>query len=306
MSAYYIVYFPNEKSLYDDRREFVPPLPAGVIDRCTMLSLFVDTLEDGQALEFVRFGYEQRLPGKRSVQLNNSYKLRYIVGGEGVFNGQSVSRGAFCMSVPGQQFVLESSSDSPIAYYWIEITGSRVPMLIDQVLHTCQPMKTELSNIDDIEAVLRDFVFSPRADRDLSIYAYSVLYHLFSLQAQNTDTRTLSRPMMLFREAVEYIEAHSDERIQVTDLCARLHIVPDYLYKIFRRYSGMSTQDYIINNKMQIARNVLLNTSQPISVVAERVGYSDYGLFARQFRRICGCTPSEFRRIEKSRQPNLP
>ena len=59
---------------------------------------------------------------------------------------------------------------------------------------------------------------------------------------------------------------------------------------------------------MQIARSLLLSSGQSVSEVAEQVGYSDYGLFARQFRRICGCTPSEFRRTQKQRQgkPNRP
>ena len=302
VSAYYIGYFPNETGPEGERRQFAPPLPADVIDTCTMLFLFVDALEEKQALEFSTFGYEQHLPGKRTVWSTKSYKLRYIVGGEGTFNSNPISRGSFCMSAPDQQYAIESSPDNPLAYYWMEITGSRAPVLIERILHTCQPLNMELHNIDAIEAVLRDFIFSSGADRDLSIYAHSVLYHIFALQAQSVDTHPLSRPMMLFREAVEYIEAHSSERIQVSDLCVRLHIVPDYLYKIFRRYSGMSTQDYIINTKIQIARSLLLNASQSLSEVAEQIGYSDYGLFSRQFRRICGCTPGEFRRTEKKRQ----
>jgi len=263
-----------------------------------MLLLFIDPL-DNPPLYLDFFGFEQKLPGKRVIYSTKSYKLRYIVGGHGWFNGTPISRGACCLSAPEQQYVVESSLDMPLTYYWLEIAGKQAPVLIGQFLKTNSPTVLDTPDIDSAEALLRDFMFSSNAARDISLYAHSVFYHLLAIQAHNDGHNALSSPMMLYRDAVNYIEEHYNEHIKIANLCDRLHIVPDYLYKIFRRYSGMSTQEYILRTKMRVAESMLCDSQVPIAEIAETVGYHDYGLFSKVFRKICGCSPMECRRDQR-------
>ncbi len=259
-----------------------------------MVRLYVDSIRDA-SLHLQSFGFEHKLPGKRLSFTNESYRIRYILGGKGRFNHIPVARGSCCLSVPGEQYTIESSSDDPLVYYWFDVSGKSVPIYIEQMFQTNRAAVVPFSNAETVESILYDFLFSSNTNRDIPIYAHSVFYHLFSIHMRNKSTAAIPRTLIIYRRAVEYIEEHCHERIKVADICAYLHIVPDYLYKIFCRYSGSSTQEYILQTKMQVAKLLLDDPGLSIIEISELVGYSDHSLFSRNFRRVYGCSPSTYR-----------
>ena len=106
----------------------------------------------------------------------------------------------------------------------------------------------------------------------------------------------MPKPMLMYLEAVDYIDAHPSEPIRISSLCERMHIVPDYLYKIFKRYSGLSTQEYIVTSKMNAAAALLTANEYSVADISDMVGYADQSQFTKAFRRVFGVTPSEYRR----------
>ena len=94
----------------------------------------------------------------------------------------------------------------------------------------------------------------------------------------------------------EYIRDHVGNDIRRSDLASLVHMNPDYLNRIFKRETGSTIWDYILNEKMQIARNLLQTTTLPVSYVASRVGYENFSHFSRTYKRVFGVSPSEERR----------
>ena len=94
----------------------------------------------------------------------------------------------------------------------------------------------------------------------------------------------------------EYIRDHVGNDIRRSDLASLVHMNPDYLNRIFKRETGSTIGDYILNEKMQIARNLLQTTTLPVSYVASRVGYENFSHFSRTYKRVFGVSPSEERR----------
>ncbi len=252
--------------------------------------------EELYPLHFRMFGYDAYTPGRRIVRSARPYIVRYVVGGRGRFNGMPIERGSCYLSVPGQKYVIESDVDEPLVHFWFEVSGSKAPLYIERMLGSVQPGIVNLSAIDRCEAVFAELLFNNPNVCKISTYLYSVFFHLLSLhQNEKREEDAVPKPMMMYLEAVDYIESHLNSRIKVTDLCDRLHIVPDYLYKIFKRYSGLSTQEYIINSKMHMATTLLASPEYSISDIADMIGYVDQGQFTKAFRRVHGLSPSEFR-----------
>ncbi len=273
------------------------PSPAGWTTENTQKMLLMANEEEQHPLMLRSFGYEKYSVGKRVVRSAHLYIVRYVVGGRGTFNGEALSRGSCYCSVPGQKYVIESDDGDPLVQYWFELVGSKAPLYIERMLGSSAPSVIRLSEIAECEEIFHDLLFRERKNCKLSTYFYSVFYHLLSLhQHQMSEEESVSKPMLMYLESVDYIESHLNETIRVGDLCARLHIVPDYLYKIFKRYSGMSTQEYIINSKMKAAATLLASDKYTVADIADMVGYADQGQFAKAFRRVWGETPSEFRR----------
>ena len=252
--------------------------------------------DETSPLAFRIFGYERYKPGKRVVRSVRPYIVRYVVGGRGRFNGKPLQRGDCYLSVPGQKYVIESDVDEPLVHYWFELIGSKAPLYVERIFGAAQPCIIRLTGIEHYEATFSSLLFCDLTSRKLSTYLYSVFFDLLSLhQNEQEEASAISSPMMMYLEAVEYIESHLNRQIKVTDLCERLHIVPDYLYKIFKRYSGMSTQEYIANSKMHVAAILLASHEHSIADIADMVGYADQGQLTKAFRRVYGMTPSAYR-----------
>ena len=94
----------------------------------------------------------------------------------------------------------------------------------------------------------------------------------------------------------EYIRDQVGSEIRRSDLAELVHMNPDYLNRIFKRETGMTLGDYVLNEKMQIARNLLQTTTLPVSYVASRVGYENFSHFSRTYKRMFGISPSEERK----------
>ena len=90
----------------------------------------------------------------------------------------------------------------------------------------------------------------------------------------------------------QYVHQNIEKDLRRSDIAAALHISPDYLSHIFAKYTDISLMDYIIREKMQIARILIRTTSLPIGVIASRVGYSNFSHFSKTYKRIFGTSPT--------------
>lgn len=70
----------------------------------------------------------------------------------------------------------------------------------------------------------------------------------------------------------------------------------DHFSRVFLKVTGVRPQDYVINAKIERARQLLLESDFTIGAVAEAVGFRNIFFFSRQFRQRTGLTPTQFRR----------
>ena len=78
------------------------------------------------------------------------------------------------------------------------------------------------------------------------------------------------------------------------DIAREVHLSPSYFAIYFKNKTNVNLRDYLLTEKMEYARRVLMNPSASISDVAYDVGYGDYRSFSRAFKNVHGITPSDF------------
>jgi transcriptional regulator GlxA family with amidase domain len=70
----------------------------------------------------------------------------------------------------------------------------------------------------------------------------------------------------------------------------------DHFSRVFLKITRARPQDYIINARIERARQLLSESNLTVGMIAEALGFRDIFFFSRQFRQKTGQTPTEFRR----------
>lgn len=98
---------------------------------------------------------------------------------------------------------------------------------------------------------------------------------------------------------VEQIKRIIDENLEQdlsrTFLAKKVFLSEDYISKIFGQEIGMSLPNYIMQCRMDKAKQYLEQTTLPISNIAVHVGYTNFSYFSRTFKNYTGSTPNEYR-----------
>lgn len=95
----------------------------------------------------------------------------------------------------------------------------------------------------------------------------------------------------------EYLQLHYNEDISRKKLAEILYLNPDYIGRLFRKETGKSISEYLLDYRMEKAYELLAQSDKTIRSIAEEVGYDNVSYFIKQFRRIFGKTPTECREI---------
>lgn len=100
----------------------------------------------------------------------------------------------------------------------------------------------------------------------------------------------------LIHNIIRYVHQNLDQELTVQSIARLVGLNEEYLSRSFKKSTGISLKRYISGEKMEAAKVLLATTELSVTVISERVGYGNYSNFARSFRQLVGCTPSDYRR----------
>ena len=100
----------------------------------------------------------------------------------------------------------------------------------------------------------------------------------------------------IIHSIIRYLQAHLSEDISLSVLAEEFHLSGQYISQLFKNEIGVNFLAYLTNLRMEKAKKLLLSTSLSIGEVAEQLGYGDYRVFTKVFKKWEGITPSQYRR----------
>jgi YesN/AraC family two-component response regulator len=107
------------------------------------------------------------------------------------------------------------------------------------------------------------------------------------------DVRYL--PLRL-REILSYIEENLSGKIALTSLAHQARMSKHHFSRYFGKHVGMSPIKYVNFARIQRAKKLIWRGDLTIKEIAHQVGYDDQSALLRNFKKVEGKTPSEFRR----------
>jgi AraC-like DNA-binding protein len=94
--------------------------------------------------------------------------------------------------------------------------------------------------------------------------------------------------------AMEAIRSRPERAWSIPELAALAGYHPTYFAELFREATGYAPKHFLMLERMNQARQLLLQ-EKSVEAVAEKLGYSSVHYFSRNFKALTGRTPSEFK-----------
>lgn len=143
---------------------------------------------------------------------------------------------------------------------------------------------------------LSDF-YILKMDKSVTISEISALHDTMCLdyctQMQTVmKQQILSKPIVL---CIDYIYSHLHYRVTLKDLAQYLNLSESYLSKLFKKEMGITVSSYILNLKIDKAKNLLQYSEYSISDISNYLAFSSESHFIQAFQKSAGVTPHKYR-----------
>lgn len=148
--------------------------------------------------------------------------------------------------------------------------------------------------IDPISKLIDSFTEETKSN---PLYAVGKTYEIISLlyehctissrQPQKTDER--------FGMILEYVNSHFTENISANSISRIFGYDETYFCRRFKAVTGITTMNYIRILRLELAQKMLRETTESISHISLKCGFSDTHYFSNCFKKHFGISPSEFR-----------
>ena len=260
-----------------------------------------------------QYGYEKCDPGHSfGPAARNHYLFHYILSGTGTLladdtKGRTqtypVRSGQGFMLFPGQITTYIADSNVPWEYIWIEFDGLRITEALSMTNLSknspiYRPTKKELR--DKLAEELMYISHHPK-ESPFHLIGHLYLFLDYLIQSAHSAQLVSSSKMSDYyiKEAINYIEQNFQNNISIEDVAAVCGINRSYLGKIFKKSTGQSPQEFLMNYRMAKAAELLKLTSLSIADIGSAIGYENQLHFSRAFKNIYGVSPREWRNQHK-------
>lgn len=237
---------------------------------------------------------------KYGPAVRDLFIIFYIHKGKGTFTYDSSSyglkEGQGFVVFPNQVVCYEADPADPWKYSWIRFSGTQAVSYLNECgfYHS-----TPILEYMDLAFIHNSFVElmkteSLTAGREDFFRGYLHLFFAYHLERNKPLNNMMDTKEQYINNALEFMELNYDKKISVEDIASYVGISSKYLWKIFKRNTGLSPLKFLINTRIEKACALLKNSSLRISEVSRSVSYDDPLQFSKLFRKAMGISPRDY------------
>ena len=114
------------------------------------------------------------------------------------------------------------------------------------------------------------------------------------------ELQEVNHPMPYVEKIKLYIKDNFQKAITLESVAKYINLHPSYCSTIFKKSEGKSVTEYINSLRINYAKELLDTSPYRIGEIGARCGIPDPYYFSRVFNKICGISPSEYRKIARA------
>ncbi|HHY37299.1 MAG TPA: AraC family transcriptional regulator [Firmicutes bacterium] len=180
---------------------------------------------------------------------------------------------------------------------WLHFNGSESAGYVEQIYQTQGPVFPVPKTSVILEHIRRIHEMLNKKDLRLDVLGscliVQILTELLLLTSHREDRPTLPAPVEL---AINQIEAEYNQSFRLDELAKSIGMSKYHLSRLFKKHTGFSPYEYLLNQRLTRGKALLLHTSLSIEEIALRVGFNSSSHFIRMFRKYENLTPLQFRK----------
>ncbi|MEK6796138.1 MAG: AraC family transcriptional regulator [Spirochaetota bacterium] len=231
---------------------------------------------------------------------NGGITFAYTLGGSGTLflndTRYTYTAGDVYVLPKGVSYQLRSDTNAPWRKIWCWTVGPLADAVVSAYrLHTmkCIPYGPRALFKDMLKA-------AGDADDPDRHMRMALLFHRIVL-ALSGSIRTKERYSPAVHKLMEYLDTSVQRKFRLSAAASVIGKGTAQTIRIFRKETGFTPYDYLIDRKMAHAKNLLAYGDMSVRAIARELCFSDEYHFSKQFKRRCGCAPLYFRRDARVR-----
>lgn len=253
-------------------------------------------------------GMERCDPGANyGPELRDCYHLHAVLSGTGVLKaGGKEFRPRF-----GQLFLLKdgetvqytADEQDPWRYCWVTYSGTEAAKISGEIGFTEGVYCIDTSaDVHEFYELIYRMHEKPEMNYINDMRRRGILLEFLALAMETTTAgkqkaaiRREYSTEFYVQKAIRFIDLNY-QTIKVSDVVEYIGFSRSYFTTIFRKYAGISPQEYLIQCRLKNACRLLSETDIPIQMVADEVGYEDPLVFTKSFSKKYKMSPREYRK----------
>ncbi|MDQ7791398.1 MAG: AraC family transcriptional regulator [Clostridia bacterium] len=218
------------------------------------------------------------------------------------------SAGSINLAVPGEAHTGQAASQDGWTYRMFYLNPALLQRVAGEISGCRQEVPFFRSGViqdDHLAHIIRSLHQKlERTDKPVIEQEYLFRLMLARLVVRHSDDPPKAEAVGHERAAVrrvrEYLHSCYDEEVSIKKLAAIAGLSPFHLIRVFTKAVGLPPHTYLNQVRVKQAR-ALLTEDARIADVAAETGFVDQSHLTRQFKRVFGVTPGQYRKIIQDR-----
>lgn len=251
----------------------------------------------GRHPDHYQFSYSQG-------RIIDEYQLIYITDGRGVLQTKSggkfeIKAGDGFLIFPGEWHRYKPDAKTGWTENWVGFKGTNSFLLSSENLLSRKTPKFSIG-LDDrlirqfsnmFEMVKSDFVGAEYVLTGSVIFLIGhILTHL-----KRQELKISGRTDEIIMTAKSLLESRFTTKVALEDVARQLNISYVWFRTYFKKHTGFSPYDYLLNIRINHARLLLKNSSRSVKEISQSSGFESHQQFSKTFKKKTGLSPVEFR-----------